>query len=48
MGQKRNLDVPKIRAFNSRVSTAVNITPFTGVSLYAAPLVDRRNTIIYE
>lgn len=48
LGQKRNLDVTKIRAFNTRVNTSVNITPFTGVSLYAAPLVDRRNTIIYE
>ena len=48
LGQKRNLDVQKITEFNQRVNPTVNILPFGSVPLYTAPLVDRRNTIIYE
>lgn len=48
MGQKRNLDVQKITEFNRRVDSSVNVIPLGSIPLYTPPLVDRRNTIVYE
>lgn len=47
MGQKQEMNVQAISAFNQSVSTDIGVLPFSNISLFTLPTADRRNTLIY-